>query len=104
MTESKIKFDHEQKNFIPALGLPEGTKPEDLDKGFQEFLNEFSPLKKASERMELLAKEIQDKPAVLITVYHMMIHCLMQSQVAAKQAKDAEKKIITPEIPKIITP
>ena len=91
-----IKFDHDQESFIPALGLPKETSHESLDKGFQEFINEFSPITSVSERMELLSKKMGDTPAVLITVYHMVLHCLMQAQVAQAQAKQNEKRIITP--------
>ena len=107
---SKIEFKHDTDNFIEALGLPEGTTPESIDAGFQAFINVFSAKEKVSERMEFLLEHITD-PNVLITVYHMVIHCLMQSQVAQEQAtatatvaKKEESPIILPESKKIITP
>ena len=101
---SKLVFKHDTDNFLEALGLPKETTHDSIDKGFQTFINIFSAKEKVSERMEFLLKNIDD-PNVLITVYHMVIHCLMQSQVAQQKAEEAEKAkspIILPNAPKKI--
>jgi len=103
---SKLVFKHDTESFLEALGLPKDTSHESINKGFQAFVNIFAKKAKVSERMEFLMNNMDD-PYVLITVYHMIIHCLMQSQVVQQKAIEAEKEkspILLPETPKIIVP
>jgi len=103
---SKLVFKHDAGSYLEALGLPKETSPESIDKGFQAFISIFAKKSKVSERMEFLLNNIDD-PNILITVYHMIVHCLMQSQVAQQKVIEAEKEespILLPETPKIIVP
>ena len=94
-----IEFNHEGKDIFECLGMPPDTTGEELDAGFQKFLDTFLLRKTASERIEHLIKGIEE-PEVALTVYHMVMHCLGQMQQAERNAKALEEmnsRIIQPK-------
>lgn len=83
-----IQFDHDAEETLASIGIDSKTTPEELDKQFESFLQKFYGEGKTSKRLELLSQACQEDPVVLLTVHHMVVHCVTQSQIAQQQMEE----------------